>query len=80
LFTPQPFQSGPENRLTKSPSLTGHIDCGEGVVTRARPKGFPVTNSAMARRSTAVRALVMEIIAPVSSAARTRSGDIARSA
>src|SRR5262245_14634444 len=80
VLTPQPFHSGPVSGPAKSPESAAHIDCGDGLVNRGRPKDFPVTNSATARRSTAVRPAVIEIMTPLSSAARTRSGDIARSA
>jgi hypothetical protein len=53
---------------------------GEGVVLKASAKDVPVTNSAIARRSAAVRPVAIEIINPDSIAASTRVGDIARKA
>ena len=80
VLTAQPFHAGPASGPAKSPESPEHIDCGNGLVTRGRPKDFPLTNSAMARRSRAVRPALIEIMTPLSSAARTRSGDIVRSA
>src|SRR5688572_24009442 len=50
-----------------------HIAAAAGVVTRGLPTGLPVRNSAIARRSAAVRLFAMVIIDPVSMAASTRS-------
>src|SRR5947207_12986059 len=55
--------------------------CAAGVIERSRADNdFPVTNCAMARRSAAELRLAIEIIAPLSSAASTRSADIVCSA
>ena len=80
VFTPQPFQRGPASGFANSPAVARHIACAEGVVMSGCEKDLPVTNSAIARRSTPVRPDAIESIAPCSSAASTRSGVIARSA
>ena len=51
---------------------------GDGVVESAVAKVLPVTNSAMARRSAALRPLAIVTIEPVSMADSTRSGGMAR--
>ena len=79
VFTPQPFQAGPASGLANSPPAARHIACGDGLVLNASANGLPVTNSAIARRSTPVRPLAMESMAPDSSAVSTRSGVICRS-
>ena len=78
-FTPQPFQRGPAERIEFA-RRAAHIACGDGVVLNALANDLPVTNSAMARRSAAERPAAIEIIGPLSIAASTRSGDIARNA
>src|SRR5262245_2119362 len=80
MFTPQPFQAGPTRGLIDSPVAVRHMERADGVVLRGSPKDLPVTNSAIARRSTPVRPLAIDSMAPLSNAVRTRSGDIARRA
>ncbi len=53
-----------------------HIACGGGVRSNAFANVFPVTNSAIARRSATERPVAIEIIGPVSIAASTRVGNI----
>ena len=52
----------------------------EGDVFSAVPNRLPVRYSAIARRSAAVRLFAIVTIAPVSMAARTRSGVMERNA
>ena len=73
VFTPQPFHAGPASGLANSPAAARHIACGDGWVLNASANGLPVTNSAIARRSTPVRPLAIDSMAPDSSAANTRS-------
>src|SRR6185436_15939445 len=81
VFCPQPVHRGPALGLNASvgpglsdrPAPAVHIAAAGGVVTRGLPIGLPVRNSAIARRSAAVRLFAMVIIDPVSMAASTRS-------
>src|SRR6185503_12473331 len=76
VFCPQPVQRGPALGLNASvgPDRPGvHIAAAGGVVTSGLPMGLPVRNSAIARRSAAVRLFAMVIIDPLSMAASTRS-------
>src|SRR5258708_7250917 len=78
VLTPHPFHAGPAEGL-KAPESPLHIASGLGVKSRLSENFLPVTNSARARRSAALRRLAMEIMAPVSSAASTCSGVMLRS-
>ena len=71
VFWPQPVQRGPAFGLKFAEAV--HIAAAGGVVTSGLPMDLPVRNSAIARRSAAVRLLAMVIIDPVSMAASTRS-------
>jgi hypothetical protein len=86
VFCPHPVQRGPAFGLNVSvgPVLSDrpdvadrpdavHIAAGSGVVTSGLLRDLPVRNSAIARRSAAVRLLAMVIIDPVSMAESTRS-------
>ena len=77
VFAPQPFHAGPVRGFANSPATARHIACGDGFVLNASENFFPVTNSAIARRSTPVRPLAIESIGPLSIAVSTRSGVIA---
>ena len=55
-----------------------HIARGAGVVESAVANVLPVRNSAMARRSTALRPVAIVTIDPDSIAESTRSGSMAR--
>ena len=77
VFCPQPLQAGP------LPGANGALRGVQkaraaGVVESAVAKVLPVTNSAMARRSGALRPLAIVTIDPVSIADSTRSGSMAR--
>ena len=74
VFTPQPFQRGPAE--ASNAAAARHIAAGAGVVTNGVESDLPVTNSAMARRSGAVRLVAIEIMLPVSIVASTRSAGI----
>src|SRR4029453_790667 len=76
-LAPQLSQRGPDRGLNPEEDEP-HIASGFGVVLNACEKGFPVTNSATARRSGAARRTAMGIIGPDSMAASTRSGTISR--
>src|ERR1044072_9411677 len=76
LFPPQPVQVEPSSGARSG----GHIALAGGVVTSGCPMGLPLTNSEIARRSAVVSRIAMLIIRAVSMAARTRSGDMERSA
>src|SRR5262245_58924732 len=71
VFCPHPVQRGPAFGLKVAEAV--HIAAAGGAVTRGLPTVLPVRNSAIARRSGAVRLLAMVIIDPVSMAASTRS-------
>ncbi len=76
VVTPQPFHCGPfREKLAEVVAEDRHIADAGGLVSSVCESVLPETNCAMARRSSAVRRLVTEIIAPVSSAASTRSAD-----
>ena len=77
MFAPQPFQAGPVSGFANSPATERHIACGDGFVLNAAENVLPVTNSAIARRSTPVRPLAIDSIGPLSIAVSTRSGVIA---
>src|SRR5438132_1505400 len=83
LAPPQPFHAGPEDALNFADADAGfaaeHMAFGSGVISSVLRSCLPVTASAIARRSAALRPVIIEIIGPVSRAARTRSADIARS-
>src|SRR6185369_15156861 len=77
VLPPQPLHAGPLPGVNAA--LRGvHIARGDGVVERAVAKVLPVRNSAMARRSTALRPLAIVTIDPLSIAESTRSGSMAR--
>src|SRR5262245_19265116 len=78
VVTPQPFHGAPSNGLLKAAGAPAHMALAEGVVSNGCAKDFPVTNSASERRSAGVRRLAIEVIAPPSRAASTRSGCIRR--
>src|SRR5262245_3218443 len=78
-LAPQLSQRGPDLGL-KPVEDEPHIASRFGVVLKPCEKGFPVTNSATARRSGAASRTAMVIIGPDSMAARTRSGIISRKA
>src|SRR4030095_16293351 len=78
-LAPQLSQRGPDRGLNPAEDEP-HIASGFGVVLKACETGFPVTNSARARRSGAARRTAMVIIGPDSMAASTRSGIISRNA
>ena len=80
VFTPHPLHDAPDAGLPNAAGGAGHIACADGVVLKASANLVPVTNSAIARRSPADRPVAIEIIRPVSIAASTRVGDIARNA
>src|SRR5919108_5373560 len=67
VFCPHPVQRGPALGLKVDDAV--HIAAGGGVVTSGFASDLPVRNSAMARRSAAVRLLAIVIIDPVSIAA-----------
>src|SRR5215813_13386239 len=77
---PQPFHVVTVGSNGFDFSDDGHIARGSGVISRELRSFLPVSASAMARRSAALRPVTIDIIGPVSIAARTRSADIARSA
>src|SRR5688572_33191546 len=76
VFTPQPFHRGPAD-ASKAAALR-HIAAAAGVVTNGVESDLPETNSAIARRSGAVRLVTIEIMVPVSMVASTRSAGIVR--
>src|SRR5690349_3282715 len=71
VFCPHPVQRGPALGLNASFAL--HIAAAGGVVTSGFESDLPVRNSAIARRSAAVRLLAIVTIEPLSIAASTRS-------
>ena len=68
------FSGGPLDGLKLDEAL--HMAVAGGVVTSGLESDLPVRNSAMARRSAAVRLLAIVIIEPVSIADSTRSAAI----
>src|SRR5688572_9244382 len=76
VFTPHPFQRGPVE--ASNAAAARHIAAGAGVVTNGVESDLPETNSAIARRSGAVRLVTIEIMVPVSMVASTRSAGIVR--
>ena len=79
VVTPHPFQRGPASGFERSPTVL-HMASGNGAVTSACDNFLSVTYSATARRSVPDKRFAMEIMGPVSIAARTRSAAIVRSA
>src|SRR5262245_14705647 len=77
-FCPHPVHRGPVLGLKGCVAV--HIAAGAGVVTTGFDSDLPVRNSAIARRSAAVRPFAIVIIDPVSMADITRSAGIARNA
>src|SRR6185436_7966225 len=77
VLPPQPPHDGPFPGANGA--LAGvHMARGAGVVESAVANVLPVRNSAMARRSGALRPLAIVTIEPDSMAESTRSGSIAR--
>src|SRR5204862_2222112 len=69
LAPPQPFHDIAPGALASNVfafSDCGHIARGSGVIASVLRSGLPLTASAMARRSAALRPATIEIIGPVS--------------
>ncbi|MNC84720.1 hypothetical protein D3C83_02810 [compost metagenome] len=78
VFRPQPSQRGPA--VGSNAAAARHIAAAGGVVTSGVDSDLPDTNSAISRRSAAVRLFAIVTIVPASIADRTRSAGITRSA
>src|SRR5688572_21566108 len=79
VFRPQPVHCGPLDRL-KAAGAPWHIAFCAGVETNGVASDLRVRNSAIARRSPAVRLFAIVIMLPVSIEASTRSAGIALNA
>jgi hypothetical protein len=72
VFSPHPFHAGAVEAFVTTPLVAAHIARGGGLASRGVANDLPVTNSAIARRSSIDRPVAIEIMGPVSSAASTR--------
>ena len=79
-FWPKPFHAGPAGVIVNVPRPEVHIALAAGASENGVPKLRPLANSAIARRSCAVRSCVIATMGPASSASRIRCGLMARSA
>src|SRR6185369_15577813 len=71
---PQPFQAGPDAGSEKVLGLFAHMAFGEAATSMGSAKDLPVKNSAIARRCGCVERTAIEIMGPVSMAAKTPAG------
>src|SRR5665213_1203625 len=71
---PQPFQVGPAAGSEKVPGLFAHMAFGEAAISMGSLNDLPVTYSAIARRCVCEKRTAIEIMGPVSMAAKTPAG------
>ena len=71
---PQPFQVGPDAESEKVLGLLAHMAFGEAATSMGSANDLPVKNSAIARRCGCEKRTAIEIMGPVSIAAKTPAG------